>query len=130
MEEESSYSVTLTVRLHKDGAKILSPALAELLQRIDGCASIRTAAIEMNIAYSNAWTMLRASEAALGAPLIERTVGGPRGGGSVLTAQGRMLLQRYTVLTQRLEATSARLLEELFPEAPCGQPEAPPPAWG
>ena len=132
MDETHGYSVTLTVRLHKDGSKVLSPALAELLGRIDRCASIRTAAIEMNIAYSNAWTMLRASEAALGMPLIERTIGGPRGGGSVLTPAGRDLLDRYTRLSQGLDASCAALLRELFPEGVAQDaPAAPSPAeWG
>ncbi|MEG2394865.1 MAG: LysR family transcriptional regulator [Ruthenibacterium sp.] len=115
MNKTPAYSVTLTLRLHKDDNKVLSPALAELLTRIDCCASIRTAAIEMNIAYSNAWTMLRAGETSLGAPMIERTVGGPRGGGSVLTREGRDLLLRYQLLTQKTEAYAAALLAELFP---------------
>lgn len=112
------YSVTMSLRLHKDGEKIFSPQLAELLTRIDRCASIRTAALEMNIAYSNAWTMLRASEAALGFPLIERKVGGPGGGGSELTEQGRTLLEKYLELQRRTEGYAAQALSELFGGGP------------
>ena len=74
-----------SVRIRVNDTKVFGPGIAELLERIDRCESIRTATTEMKIAYSKAWTMLRSCEAALGYPLIERKVGGSRGG-SVLSA--------------------------------------------
>ena len=70
-----------SVRIRMDDVKVFGPGIAELLERIDRCEPIRTATMEMKIAYSNAWTMLRSCEAALSYPLIQRKVGGAGGGG-------------------------------------------------
>ena len=74
-------TASTSVRIRVDDVKVFGPGVAELLERIDRCESIRTATMEMKIAYSKAWTMLRSCEAALGYPLIQRKVGGAGGGG-------------------------------------------------
>ena len=96
---------------------VLGPGVAELLERIDRCESIRTATMEMKIAYSKAWTMLRSCEAALGYPLIQRKVGGAGGGGSTLTPEGRSLLERYRRWEADCKAYAKEHLAEIFPEA-------------
>ena len=88
-------TASTSVRIRMDDVKVFGPGIAELLERIDRCESIRTATMEMKIAYSKAWTMLRSCEAALSYPLIQRKVGGAGGGGSTLTPEGRSLLERY-----------------------------------
>ena len=74
-------TASTSVRIRMDDVKVFGPGIAELLERIDRCESIRTATMEMKIAYSKAWTMLRSCEAALSYPLIQRKVGGAGGGG-------------------------------------------------
>ena len=59
-------TASTSVRIRMDDVKVFGPGIAELLERIDRCESIRTATMEMKIAYSKAWTMLRSCEAALG----------------------------------------------------------------
>ena len=68
-------TASTSVRIRVDDVKVFGPGVAELLERIDRCESIRTATMEMKIAYSKAWTMLRSCEAALGYPPIQRKVG-------------------------------------------------------
>ena len=80
-------TASTSVRIRMDDVKVFGPGIAELLERIDRCESIRTATMEMKIAYSKAWTMLRSCEAALSYPLIQRKVGGAGGGGSTLTPE-------------------------------------------
>ena len=82
-------TASTSVRIRMDDVKVFGPGIAELLERIDRCESIRTATMEMKRAYSKAWTMLRSCAAALGYPLIQRKVGGAGGGGSTLTPEGR-----------------------------------------
>lgn len=110
-------TASTSVRIRVDDVKVFGPGVAELLERIDRCESIRTATMEMNIAYSKAWTMLRSCEAALGYPLIQRKVGGAGGGGSVLTAEGRSLLERYRRWEADCKAYAKARLAEIFPEA-------------
>ena len=61
-------TASTSVRIRVDNVKVFGPGIAELLERIDRCESIRTATMEMKIAYSKAWTMLRSCEATLGYP--------------------------------------------------------------
>lgn len=108
-------TASTAVRIRVGDIKVFGPGIAELLERIDRCESIRTAAMEMHIAYSKAWTMLRSCEEALGFPLIERKVGGSNGGGSSLTKEGRDLLQRYRQWETNCKEFARNNLAELFP---------------
>ena len=67
----------------------------ELLKRIHETHSLHRAAKEMEMAYSKAWRLIGAMEKRLGFLLIERKVGGPSGGGSRVTSQGKELMKRY-----------------------------------
>ena len=116
MSKKEPLVASTSVRIRCGDAKVFGPGMAELLERIDRCESIRTATIEMKIAYSKAWTVLRASEAALGYPLIQRKVGGAGGGGSTLTPEGRSLLERYRAWEADCKEYARRTLREVFPE--------------
>lgn len=54
------------------------------------------------MSYSNGLRMIRQAEADLGFPLIKGKIGGSGGGGSDLTEQGRLFLEMYTDLSQKL----------------------------
>lgn len=81
--------------LDDDGNRVFGPGPADLLERIERMGSLRAAAIDMGMAYTKAMRLVRDAERAFGFPLTERTVGGPHGGGSVLTVRARDLLRRY-----------------------------------
>ena len=115
--KKKQMTASASVRIRVDDVKVFGPGIAELLERIDRCESIRTATTEMKIAYSKAWTILRSCEAALGYPLIQRKVGGAGGGGSTLTPEGRSLLERYRRWEADCKAYAKEHLVEIFPEA-------------
>lgn len=70
--------------------------VAELLQRIEATGSLSAAYKAMGMSASKAWKILRRAEADLGFALVSSTAGGKSGGSSVLTPEGRLLLERYT----------------------------------
>ncbi len=113
MALDDKLSYKLTVRLFQ-GEKCFGPGLAQLLRRVRELKSLRSAAIEMNMAYSKAWRIIRDSEAALGYPLLERQTGGVGGGGAVLTPEGVLLLARYDEFYSRLGQSADALFAELF----------------
>lgn len=109
------FSMKITVRLFTgEGDKSFGPGVAELLTRIDQCGSLRTATMEMGISYSKAWIKLGECEKALGFPLLERTAGGPHGGGARLTEKGRRLLEAYGRLEEELAKTAWQAQETLL----------------
>lgn len=98
---ETKLHPVITVRLYTD-EKCFGPGVAMLLERVDRLHSLRSAAMDMDMAYSKAWTILRNAEKCLGFKLISSTTGGRHGGGAVLTPEGngcfvptRPLLGRY-----------------------------------
>ena len=55
----------LSCRLFTD-VKCFGPGVAQLLHRVERLHSLRAAAMEMEMAYSKAWTVIKNSENALG----------------------------------------------------------------
>lgn len=113
---ELALELRMTLRLFFGGEKCFGPGPAALLEATDRLGSLRAAVAEADMAYSKAWTSLRACEQALGFPLLEREAGGRRGGGSRLTKEGRDLLAGYRELERRMDQEGTRLLRELLPQ--------------
>lgn len=110
---ENKLHVILSVRLFTD-EKCFGPGIAQLLHRVEEHHSLRAAAISMGMAYSKAWTILKASQKALGFPLLNSTTGGKHGGGAVLTPEAKQLLAAYEDYCQALNEYGKALFAEKF----------------
>ena len=69
-----------------------------LLNLIARTRSVRAACQQMNLSYSKGWEILNNMERQLGFAVLERHPGGPSGGWSQLSDQGRRLVSSYTCL--------------------------------
>jgi molybdate transport system substrate-binding protein len=76
--------------------------------------SITAAAKTAGMSYRHAWTMIQEINQSAGMPLVEAAVGGAKGGGAVLTEQGRFALGVYRQLHQSLLASAAGVLEQII----------------
>ena len=85
-----------------------------LLQRVKKLHSLRSAAMDMNMAYSKAWTILREAERGLGFPLLHSTTGGRHCGGAVLTEDGERLLEAYEAYEREMKEHGQALFEKYF----------------
>lgn len=101
----------ILVRLYTD-RKCFGPGIAMLLRRVRELHSLRAAAMDMHMAYSKAWTILREAEQGLGCKLLHSTTGGRGGGGAVVTAEGEALLAAYEAFEGALKAEGERLFRE------------------
>ena len=72
---------TLMLRVYGE-EKIFGPGIAELLERVEETHSLRKATMDMGMAYSKAWRIVKTAENALGFPLLDSAVGGKGGGGA------------------------------------------------
>lgn len=81
----------------------------ELLARIDETGSIRQAALAMGMSYKAAWDAVDAMNQRAGVALVERKIGGTRGGGASLSAKGHELVTLY----RTVDAEHERLMEQL-----------------
>ena len=109
-------SYKLSVRLFTS-EKVFGPGVAQLLHCVQELHSLRAAAASMNMAYSKAWTVLRAAERELGFKLLHSTTGGKGGGGAVLTPEGKDLLEKYDAFCCQLESYGDSLFAQIFPKS-------------
>ena len=113
----------LTIRLFTD-KKCFGPGVATLLHHVEELHSLRSAAMEMRMAYSKAWTIIRNAEEQLGFKLLLSTTGGRHGGGAVLTEEGRKLLEAYDGYCREVRQAAEDLYDKYF--APYPTPEETP----
>lgn len=109
--EDTTLHPGVTLRLYTD-RKCFGPGVAMLLRRVRTMHSLRSAAMDMDMAYSKAWTILREAENGLGFKLLHSTTGGRNGGGAVLTEAGERLLEAYDRCEQELKEHSLRLFQQ------------------
>ena len=105
----------ITVRLYTD-RKCFGPGIAMLLRRVRELHSLRAAAMDMDMAYSKAWTILHTAERELRIKLVHSTTGGRRGGGAVLTGEGQRLLDAFDAYEAQLKEAAVRLFPQYFQE--------------
>ena len=92
-------SVTLTRR----GVPVIGDREARLLEAVDRVRSIKDAAADAGISYRTAWSAIQQMDQALGRPMVVSRAGGPGGGATTLTEEGRRLLTTYQELRRKLE---------------------------
>jgi len=66
-----------------------------LLEAIAATKSLSAAARQLGMSYRLAWKHLKLLEERVGLPVVEPHRGGTEGGGSILTPDGRALLDAY-----------------------------------
>ena len=106
---------TLMLRVYGE-EKIFGPGIAELLERVEQTHSLRKATMDMGMAYSKAWRIIKTSENALGFPLLDSVVGGKGGGSANLTERGKRFLTAYRTFESVVHAYADEIFEDMFGE--------------
>ena len=100
-----------------DQTGILGDKKCELLKAIDETGSLNDAMKKLNLTYRKTWDNLRKIERELGFPLIKPTRGGADGGNTVLTTEGKILIQAFDKFhleyDQVIQQGFERILNEL-----------------
>jgi molybdate transport system regulatory protein len=94
-----------------DGQRTLTDAGADLLEQIEVCGSVSEAARRLRFAYRRAWLLIDGMNRNWPKPLVRKSIGGVKGGGTKLTPLGKAILAEYRHLQIRLE----HLLDETTP---------------
>ncbi len=81
-----------------------------LLRRVEKMGSLHQAAKQMGMSYSKAWRLIWTLEKRLGFPLLERKIGGQLGGGSLVTPQGKDLMDHY----ERFRRDTQKVLDKIY----------------
>ena len=81
--------------IETDEGIIISEGRIRLLKLIEATGSLNKAAKEMNISYQKAWILVDASNKASREPLVATQIGGNKGGGTVITPYGKLLIESF-----------------------------------
>lgn len=102
-----------------NGIKFFGEGPCRLLRCVEKTGSLRSAAMEMEMAYSKASKILKQAEANLGFPLTTRIAGGKDGGGSKLTPEGKRWLRQYEAYRDACVKSNQALYRQFFPQIGC-----------
>ena len=102
-----------------NGIKFFGEGPCRLLRCVEKTGSLRSAAMEMEMAYSKASKILKQAENNLGFPLTTRSTGGKDGGGSRLTPEGKRWLQQYEAYRDACVKANQELYRLYFPQIGC-----------
>ena len=78
-----------------DDGKAFGEGPFQLLRMVVKEGSLLQAAKSMKMSYQKAWVITRRCEEILGFPLLERRIGGTKGGGSQVTEAGKEFMKTY-----------------------------------
>lgn len=95
----------------KSGETFLGHGRIELLRHIEQYGSISAAAREMGMSYKAAWQAVDAMNNLADEPLVQRETGGRHGGGTRLTAEGRLTIEMFGRVEEEYRQFLSRLSE-------------------
>ncbi len=114
LPDRTGWQVRLRLWIDVHGHNALGPGKIGLLEGIADRGSLSAAAKQMNMSYRLAWEHLRLIEKRTGLRVVERQRGGPRGGQTILTSDGRLLLAAYGCCREEVEAAAVRACARHF----------------
>ena len=84
----------------------------DILKRVEKNGSLRQTAAEIDISYSQLWNLIKTLEKRLGFKLLEKRVGGERGGGSIVTKEAKQLMIKYESFKQEVDSSLYELYKK------------------
>lgn len=103
-----------SVYLYKEDVRFFGEGPRRLLHAIEESGSLRSAAMTMGLSYNKAFLMMKRAEEALGFPLTDKTIGGKGGGGSRLTSEAKLFLEKYEAFRKDCLDANQKLFEKHF----------------
>ena len=98
----------------KDVEGVFGDGKWRLLQAIDRTGSLSAASESLRISYRKAWGYPKKAQDALNVALVEKQRGGNRGGRTVLTKEGKMLVKAYSKFRTDVEKALGKSYEKRF----------------
>ena len=110
----SELAVRSKVWVESAGARVFGMGLARLLENVSSAGNLQKAAKESGMSYRYAWDLIRSAEDRLGKKLLERHAGGADGGGSVLSTEGKQVLNMFEQLNMEVSGYADECFARLW----------------
>jgi molybdate transport system regulatory protein len=102
MAKSTKYEVKFRIWFYSGKEKLLGIGRVELLERIKKTGSIANAAKEMKMSYRQAWQMVKEMNERWKSPLVEKHLGGKKGGGAMVTEEGNRAITIFNELENKV----------------------------
>ena len=106
-------AVSAPLWMQKGAQNLLGGNRIDLLEQIDRCGSLSTAAKAAGMSYKTAWDALNLMNNLADQPLTIAATGGSGGGGTRLTDEGKKIIRLYRLIETEHQGMLARLEESL-----------------
>ena len=100
--------------LENEKGKVFGDGPFDILTRVEKTGSLRQAALEINMSYSQAWNLIKGLEKRLGFHLLRRKVGGEKGGGSDLTEEAINSMAKYKIFYKQAKQNINLIYQGIF----------------
>jgi molybdate transport system regulatory protein len=96
------------------GSPFMGIGVLWLLERVDKFKSLRMAAADMKMSYAKAHRIVKELELACGKPVLLRSRGGAKRGGSELTDEGRAFMAKYSRFEKAVQSSARKIYRTEF----------------
>ncbi|QMU28231.1 winged helix-turn-helix domain-containing protein [Adhaeribacter radiodurans] len=99
--EKLSFRISGRLWVESEHDRFLGPGRVELMEKIMEFGSIAKAAAAMQMSYKKAWDLVTSMNTQAKQPFVLTQTGGKKGGGAIVTEEGKQAIQAYQNLQQR-----------------------------
>lgn len=97
------FRITGMLRIESEDDRFLGPGRIELLENIIETGSISQAAKQMGMSYKKAWDLINSINRHTRNPIVITQIGGEKGGGAIVTDEGKQLIVAFKKLHQEFQ---------------------------
>ncbi|GAH59795.1 unnamed protein product [marine sediment metagenome] len=104
----------IKIWIETETGSIFGPGVYSILKSIIDNGSISATCRKLEISYTKAWSKIKVTEERLGVTIIKRKRGGTNGGGSIITQEGKELMDTYEKYASEVQSKSLCIFKKYF----------------
>ena len=97
------FHLSALLRIESENDRFMGPGRIELLEKIMETGSISQAAKLMKMSYKKAWDSIQSVNEQTAKPIVITQTGGEKGGGTIVTEEGKQLISAFKQLHSDFE---------------------------
>lgn len=110
LKPDKTFRITGMLRIESEDERFFGPGRLQLLENIIETGSISQAAKQMGMSYKKAWDLVNSINQHTVKPIVSTQTGGEKGGGTIVTDEGKELIMAFKKLHEEFQASFAEKL--------------------
>ena len=111
LKPEFDFRIAGIIRIESQNERFFGPGRLQLLEHIIETWSISQAAKQMGMSYKKAWDMINSINKHTLKPIVTTQAGGEKGGGTIVTEEGKLLMAAFKKLHNEFQVLFAEKLK-------------------